>query len=280
MEIQKFLLYKHNIWHKSSGDPRQPTQKSDGRLSGSYQFPFSFPFPAHIDSDAYSDIQSVVSPFPLATGPFSTDTSTPLPSVAVPEKLRSSAPDMTSVQRSAPSQTGNIILEKRRSVLPQTVPQTRGSSTTGSPGLFYPTPGSFAERSVSVRVQYELIVRIIHGRFKPDSKCLSLLLTRVGFPANLYVLRINTNIAYLPILKPSPFSLKRKEAYETNALPPGPLQDPEGWFALPKSAIKGRLGGRQVQVDCIVCPFLSLYLDYYLSRYQTASSCNTCRFNF
>ena len=173
-EIQKFLFFKHNIWHKSFGDPRQPTLKSDGRLSVSYQFPFSFPFPAHIDSDAYSDVQTVVSPFPLATGPSTTDTATPSPSAAVQEKLRSSVPDTTSVQRSAPSQAGNITEERRekpRSVLPQTAPQTRVANTAASPGLFYPTPGSFAERSITVRVQYELHVRIIHGRFRPDSKC-------------------------------------------------------------------------------------------------------------
>ena len=150
------------------GNPRYPTQKSDGRLSGSYQFPFSFAFPSHIDNDAFSNIQNVVSPFPLAPVPLgdpsSTDTPTPSPPVAMREtKLRSSVLDMTSVQRSSPSQAGNIS-EKRR-----TLPQPKVSSTVGS--LFYPTPGSFSERNVSVRVQYELLVRIIHGRFRPDSKC-------------------------------------------------------------------------------------------------------------
>ncbi|KIM35167.1 hypothetical protein M413DRAFT_449876 [Hebeloma cylindrosporum] len=231
MEIQRFLLYKHNIWHKSMGDPRQPTQRSDGRLTGSYQFPFSFPFPSHIDNDAYTNVQSIVSPFHLAMDPSgssaSTATPTTRPPVAVQDtKLRSLVPDTTSVQRTPPLPSGNTS-EKR----PFDLPQTRIPSTTASPGLFYPTPGNFAERNVSVRVQYELLVRIIHGRFRPDSK-------------------IHTNIAYLPVLKPLPFSLKRREAYETNALPPGPLQDPEGWFALPKSVIKGQLGGRQVQVDC------------------------------
>lgn len=77
--------------------------------------------------------------------------------------------------------------------------------------------------------------------------------------------RIDT---YLPILKPSPFSFKRKEACETNSLPPDPLQDPEGCIVLPKSTINGKLGGRQVQIDI---PSLSLYLNY-SSCYQTAST--------
>ena len=170
MEIQRFLLFKHKIWHKSMGNPRQRTQKSDGKLSGSYQFPFSFPFPSHIDNDAFSNVQTVLSPFPLApiplADPSSTDTPTPSPPVAMREtKLRSSVLDTTSAQRSSPSQAGNIP-EKRRTVLPQ----PKVSNTVGSPDLVYPIPGSFAERNVSVRVQYELLVRIIHGRFRPDSK--------------------------------------------------------------------------------------------------------------
>jgi hypothetical protein len=70
--------------------------------------------------------------------------------------------------------------------------------------------------------------------------------------------RINT---YLPILKPSPISFKRREACETNSLPPGPLQDPEGWITLPKSTIEGKLGGRQVQVD--ISPYLRIQIIHH-----------------
>src|SRR5260221_292335 len=45
--------------------------------------------------------------------------------------------------------------------------------------------------------------------------------------------RIKTNIAYVPASEPQPASQMRREAYETGALVPCPMDDPEGWFALP-----------------------------------------------
>ena len=78
---------------------------------------------------------------------------------------------------------------------------------------------------------------------------------------------------YLPVPKPSPCSLKRREAYETNTLPPGPLRDAEGRLTVLKSAIKGKLGGRQVQVDMPLAIFVFKLFIMLSNRF------NTCRFS-
>lgn len=46
-----FLEERHVIWDKSNGDPRSQTliKGFNGKLSGNYQFPFSLPFPDHVD---------------------------------------------------------------------------------------------------------------------------------------------------------------------------------------------------------------------------------------
>ena len=130
------------------GNPRHPIQKSDGRLTGPYKPSLSHPHPTL--TMMRTPMSRVLCLFPLATGRVayrsSTDTPTPPPPVALQEtKLRSSVPDTTSVQHNSLSQAGNIS-EKRSSVFPQ----TKVSNTVGFPGLFYSTPGSFAERSVSM----------------------------------------------------------------------------------------------------------------------------------
>jgi hypothetical protein len=51
--------------------------------------------------------------------------------------------------------------------------------------------------------------------------------------------RIKTNINYFPASEPLPASQKRREAYEAGALIPCPMDDPEGWFALPTATIYG-----------------------------------------
>jgi len=154
------------------GIPRQsptsenPTQKN-GKMTGSYQFPFSFPFPARINSDSYSIGDNTV-PSSSLTADLSTSLS-PLPSPFYGEEKNSRAfvPDPIRNQSTSPlrNQFGNLLPRRRSGPS-----QPKFSSTIGSQGVFYPTPASFAMRDVNARVQYKLLVRIVHGRFRPDSR--------------------------------------------------------------------------------------------------------------
>ena len=150
-----------------SSTPESPTQKRDGKMTGSYQLPFSFPFPARIDPDSYSTADNTVPPSPLAATPFSP--LAPPPSPYGKEKhSRAFESDPIPLQTTSPlrSKFGNL-LGKHRSV----PSQPKASSTLGSQDrVFDATPASFARRDVSARVQYELLVRIVHGRFRPDSR--------------------------------------------------------------------------------------------------------------
>ncbi|KDR84281.1 hypothetical protein GALMADRAFT_237009 [Galerina marginata CBS 339.88] len=193
----KFLDYTHSLWHKHMGDPRSTSQsttkKFDGNLVGSYQFPFSFPFPAQVDISSLATSGTVTS-FPSAS------LSSPVSSKANKKHTASST--------------------------------TKGKNS--EPSLSGPLPPSFDEVVVQARVRYELIVHIIHGRLRTDSK-------------------IQTQISYMPSFAPGPASLKRQEAYSNDAMAPGPISDPDGWVSLPTCIVKGELStGKQVNIECML----------------------------
>ncbi|KAF8165884.1 hypothetical protein B0H34DRAFT_690813 [Crassisporium funariophilum] len=122
--------------------------------------------------------------------------------------------------------------QRRRSTLPLDL-ITR-SVAKNATSTVSPAPQSFLEQGISASIRYELAVRIIHGRLRQDSK-------------------IKTNITYIPSTVPPPASLRRQQAYDNGISPPGPSIDPDGWLALPLTAIKGEfggIGGRKVKIDC------------------------------
>jgi len=71
-----------------------------------------------------------------------------------------------------------------------------------------------------------------------------------------FVERIKTNIAYFPATEPQPASQMRREAYEAGALIPCPMDDSEGWFALPTVTTYGVVKTidtmPHTKVDCTV----------------------------
>ena len=74
--------------------------------------------------------------------------------------------------------------------------------------------------------------------------------------------RIKTDITYFPALEPLPASPKRREAYEAGDSIPCPMDDPEGWFALPTVKTYGgvKIGDDllHIRVDCTVNPVIVL----------------------
>lgn len=53
--------------------------------------------------------------------------------------------------------------------------------------------------------------------------------------------RIGTVFAFIPIIKPTPFSDVRKLAYVNNSTLPGPDLDPIGWERLPTFRLRGQI---------------------------------------
>jgi len=166
----------------------------DGKFIGEYKFPFSFPFPTHVDL-------ANASPPPSTSG-FESSTAQPLPSpppspdiLEVKAKRHSRRWSFVSRFNSTPEESSNPPTpssEKRKSrpksilspeVLSlfaaastppgehdahlQPITHNRDDSTSAN---IYPMPQSFLETQVMVNVGYELGVRIVHGRFRPDSR--------------------------------------------------------------------------------------------------------------
>ncbi|KDR78623.1 hypothetical protein GALMADRAFT_118051, partial [Galerina marginata CBS 339.88] len=130
--------------------------------------------------------------------------------------------------------------------------------------LICPAPQSFMEHGITASVRYELVADIVHGFLKPDSRCVQI------YTANLTNVsaRITTNVSYLPCISSSLPSAKRIVAQENDVLAPGPLSDPDGWFALSSSVFKGQLKGagsaREVTIDHALSYTRGTFIPCYL----------------
>lgn len=172
----------------------------DGKFVGGYKFPFSFPFPTHVDLSN----SSVYSP-PSSTSGFESPTTQDLPSPNISEakaKRHSHRWSFASLFNSIPEESSNSptpTSEKRKS-RPKSIlsPQVLSSFAAASTALgehdahlqstthngdentlanIYPMPQSFLETQVAVNVGYELGVHIVHGRFRPDSRFVDLIIS-------------------------------------------------------------------------------------------------------
>ncbi|CAA7259363.1 unnamed protein product [Cyclocybe aegerita] len=232
-----FFNHDHVVWTKPPKD-HDASERQDGKLFGECKYPFSFPFPTHVD---LSTRAAVVRPDP-AVGASE--------QASVPETSSSSSLLDKGKKKSRPwsinfnlfssplgdNNAGTLSRKKRNRL--SNLPQQMINSTDeqGTATFVCPIPQSFAEGSVMASVDYELAVHIVHSRFRPDSK-------------------IKTNISYVPTLMPPPASSKRQQAYQAAAALPGPMADPDGWLELPKVVVKGFFGevdARHVEIDCML----------------------------
>ncbi|KDR78631.1 hypothetical protein GALMADRAFT_223891 [Galerina marginata CBS 339.88] len=251
-ESYTFLDDKRILWHKSMGSPPSPSaalpsdtqaKAPQGKLSGSYQIPFSFPFPTLFNPKLCAAVS---------------------PESASPTALSPKSSDSFDIDWPSPHDECSPVASSSRSPITSFSPRNswasasrRSTSMDEHAFQMSPTPQSFMEGDIMATVQYELIVHIAHGFLRPDS-------------------RIKTSVAYLPCITSSQVSVKRKEASERSNIAPGPLSDPEGWFALPLCAISGELGGaggQKVSIDCTL--YLANPLSYargtYIPCYLTFS---------
>ncbi|KAJ3508135.1 hypothetical protein NLJ89_g5916 [Agrocybe chaxingu] len=231
-----FFNHDHVVWTKSPND-HDASGKQDGKLFGECKYPFSFPFPTHVDLSTRAAViraDPAVGPSEQANVPDASSSPSP------PDKGKTKKPRPWSINfhlfssLSGDNNFGTVSRKKRNRM--SSLPQQMISSIDeqGTAPFVCPIPQSFAEGSVTASVDYELAVHIVHSRFRPDSK-------------------IKTNISYVPTLMPPPASSKRQQAYQAAAVLPGPVADPDGWLTLPKVAVKGFFGeidARHVEIDC------------------------------
>ncbi|KAF9501502.1 hypothetical protein BDN71DRAFT_1501215 [Pleurotus eryngii] len=95
-------------------------------------------------------------------------------------------------------------------------------------------PHTFLERDLNGNVQYELVLRPVRGRFKPDKK-------------------IRTMAAHIPRIVAMPPLPLRQRAYLQNTVLFGPDDDAEGWLTLSPTMVHGKVfNNRPAEVKCVL----------------------------
>ncbi|KAF9000210.1 hypothetical protein BDQ17DRAFT_682484 [Cyathus striatus] len=97
----------------------------------------------------------------------------------------------------------------------------------------YLTPQTFLEHGKNISVQYELVLKVSHGFLRADSK-------------------LPVNVTYIPDSVPPPLPAIRQHAYRDRIAAPGPEIDPDGWYTLSSSTIRGQLLRRTVELTCVL----------------------------
>ncbi|KAG9221104.1 hypothetical protein CCMSSC00406_0005457 [Pleurotus cornucopiae] len=95
-------------------------------------------------------------------------------------------------------------------------------------------PHTFLERDLNGNVQYELVLRLVRGKFKPDKK-------------------IRTMVAHIPRIVAMPPLPLRQRAYLQNTVLFGPDDDAEGWLTLSPTMVYGKVfNNRPAEVKCVL----------------------------
>lgn len=168
------MEHKHVIWNtKSMGHPptskhleenQDERKKTPGIPPGSYQIPFSFPFPALINFDSYEAVlPDRVSPFSLASLSSTTSSSH---SIAWAGKKPVDSPT------NSPLSTRHAECSKcfhgGQSILCQS--STNRTESCRNNDSVFPAPPTFLEPGITASTQYELSMHIVHGFLKPDNR--------------------------------------------------------------------------------------------------------------
>lgn len=147
-------------------------------------------------------------------------------------------------------------------------------------------PHTFLERDLNGNVQYELVLRLVRGKFKPDKKFV--LVIRCEHRPHSCSARIRTMVAHIPRIVAMPPLPLRQRAYLQNTVLFGPDDDAEGWLTLSPTMVYGKVfNNRPAEVKCVVshapCYFFSptlilITLKSFPSHnqyvYTTSQACN------
>ncbi|EAU89506.2 hypothetical protein CC1G_07732 [Coprinopsis cinerea okayama7 len=232
------------IWDRTCGDPRHTTPgiAFGGKFSsGLYRFPFSFPFPTHVNASSLAAVDATASPT------FSTEDSThghiitpflgaqpdPPSTSTLPSKGDRSS-FLRFLTRSDHPSALSTPSSPTLGVTPAAESSRAGSDTIHGNVAYsdvYPLPPTFLERGVNANTRYELTLYISHGKLRGDS-------------------RLRVPVHYTPFSQPPPSSLARASAYREGLPIPTPLLDPAGWFTLAPVWIAGSVEQRRVVLEC------------------------------
>ncbi|KAF4563317.1 hypothetical protein EYR36_003758 [Pleurotus pulmonarius] len=112
-------------------------------------------------------------------------------------------------------------------------------------------PHTFLERDLNGNVQYELVLRLVRGKFKPDKKFVPVIRCKLR-PHNCSS-RIRTMVAHIPRIVAMPPLPLRQQAYQQNTVLFGPDDDDEGWLTLSPTMVYGKVfNNRPAEVKCVV----------------------------
>ncbi|KAG2013075.1 hypothetical protein CC2G_010013 [Coprinopsis cinerea AmutBmut pab1-1] len=95
--------------------------------------------------------------------------------------------------------------------------------------LIVQTPQTFLERTIIANIQYDLVMTITHGLFRPNSK-------------------LATIITYTPSVTPPPPSLLRQQAYQHGGFLLPPSEDPQGWHTFPSQPFSAQMNSQHVDL--------------------------------
>ena len=105
-EFHTFLNHRVFVWNHAFRNPcligKYPAKKFDGKLSGSYEFPFCFSFPTHVDIDitypvSFASVPSEVSEPPVDSTTSITTSSTSPASASSPSNIAETSPTIDGI---------------------------------------------------------------------------------------------------------------------------------------------------------------------------------------
>ena len=164
-----FLNHEFTLWDKSMGDPLQSDntdsnvsqrKKSDTRLtSGQYSFPFSFPFPTYAISSSAPNANSISPLRPHTVSNTVSNISSP-----------SSNNGQKSTEKPQRGWTGRFTSAPDEPSSPMKLQNPGHPHTQPRHSCASQLPPTFMEKDIDPNVAYDILVRIVHGRFKASSK--------------------------------------------------------------------------------------------------------------
>ncbi|KAJ3537143.1 hypothetical protein NMY22_g5719 [Coprinellus aureogranulatus] len=287
-----FLEHECTLWDSKFGDPwllhqaylPSPGKKYDGKLSGNWKFPFTIPFPTHLDLSTLRGLDNHGSAVPMhflpqpllpsrpdspssgrqdsslgASGritPFdalsSYDDSQPSSPMAEP-----SSPSLEPY-RLHPSSSGSSSYVQEPSAKPGVSPLRQIPSSFNHNNRRWGTGMQATEPSTAVTrhaLPQSFLERDVMANIQYE---LVLTISHGRFSTKS---RVSAPLMYAPISTPPPMSFGRQVAYGAREIPPSPAIDPDAWRKLTPVSIKGTyLDQREVTVHYDL--FLAMPLSY------------------
>ncbi|KAF5331828.1 hypothetical protein D9611_008920 [Ephemerocybe angulata] len=194
-------------------------------------------------AEAFSSMLPLYQAAPTSPTLVNPYTATLNPSTPTPENSASRRPEKTRLSSSIGTDNLRRPGPVSNSPNPNTSNSSNDSPTSSLSGVLLPQ--SFLQRDVKANVQYEVTLLISHGRFASES-------------------RVKTLVIYAPVTRASSsMPLTRQLAYRQGTQLSPPDIDPDGWYQLPPTSIKGMYVQQQLEdLELVYTLYLSKPLSY------------------